>query len=434
MRLWTRLLIMVGLAITLISCDSDTSTPTLANTPLPTKTATHTSSPSPTPTLEPSPTPRPDTPTATITNTSPNTAAPTPTVSSEARLEYRCLEINPAPLADGIYAGTIVLAAYQNPSYLLELSTGDMIPLLGEDKQLSYGEIVSPDRKWLAYEILEPAQIVVDSLSDEQTPIRIPWEEDWFALIGWLNNQTLLVSGEGDSPNMVIYPFSGEQDPILSDFPEYNRDPGTWFEQYNPQLTKVVYTRYPTIDVASYIALWNMKSQETITAIHSYTGVGPYGTQPVWSPSGDAFIMSLFHEDQDNESSWYTELYRISQDGEQYQVTNLRAYYTEYLFVQEYQWSPDESQVAFWLRYSLGELSKAQLAILDLETSQVINYCIDDRFGTSHELVWSPDGHQIIVNAKYVEEPAVLLLDLDRQVVHRIAGDMKAVGWLDTFP
>ena len=52
------------------------------------------------------------------------------------------------------------------------------MPLLGNDKQLSYGEVVSPDRKWLAYTILDPTQIVVDSLADKQTQIRIPWEEE----------------------------------------------------------------------------------------------------------------------------------------------------------------------------------------------------------------------------------------------------------------
>ncbi len=184
----------------------------------------------------------------------------------------------------------------------------------------------------------------------------------------------------------------------------------------------------------NYIALWNLQSQETITTIHSYARVGPYGTQPVWSPSGDEFIMSLFHEGQDDSNSWYTELYRISQDGEQHQITNLRAYYTEYLFVQEYQWSPDESQVAFWLWYTQNGQEKAQLAVIDMETYQVTNYCIDDRWFTSRELIWSPDGHQIVVDAKYGEEAAVLLLDLENQRIYRIAKDLWARGWLISSP
>lgn len=116
-------------------------------------------------------------------------------IPDQAHLEYNCLEINPEPPANGLYSGVIVLTAYQKPTQLLDLSTGNVRLLLEDGEQLSYAHAVSLDRKWLAYEILEPAQIVVVSMTDEQAPIRISWEENWVYLVGWLNNQTLLVSG-----------------------------------------------------------------------------------------------------------------------------------------------------------------------------------------------------------------------------------------------
>jgi hypothetical protein len=374
-------------------------------------------------------TPRPNTPTPLETITPSFTQKPTPTGLTAAQLEHRCLDTRPDPPAVGIYSGTIILIEYQTSTYLLDLATGDMRPLLGEDKENSFAETVSPDREWLAYKMLDPAQIVVISLMDGYTPFRIPWEENWFRLEGWLNNQNLLVSLDGGSA-IVINPFSDEHS-LFSQLPDYDGSPGGWYKQYNPQLTRVVYPRYPDIN-GNYIALFNLQTLETITTIQSYAGVGPYGVKPVWSPSGDEFIMSLFQKDrnQDDTNYWYTELYRISQDGEQHRITNLREHYTEYLFVSEYQWSPDESQVAFWLRFTWEGQSKVQLAVIDMETYQVTNYCIDDRWGTSRELVWSPDSRKIIVNARYNEEPAVLLLDLDRQIIHRISEIFRAKGWM----
>ena len=69
-----------------------------------------------------------------------------------------------------------------------------------------------------------------------------------------------------------------------------------------------------------------------------------------------------------------------------------------------------------------------------MENFQVTNYCVDDRWGTSREISWSPYGNQLIINGKFEEKPVVLLLDLDNQTVYQIAEDLKAVGWMISSP
>ena len=377
------------------------------------------------------PTPTPEL-TATLHIT--ETPLPTSTIPAEARLEYRCLPITPNNPEAGTYNGTVVLVGSNGfPAYQLNIATGDMQPLLKDMDRDSFVTGTSSDNKWLAYTLIDPALLIIETFNDEKESISIPWEVEWSKEV-WLNKQSLQIFLD-DGSIIMLNPFSGERQSLFSDFPEYAEPIGVgadwWPAQYNSTLTRAVYPRYPAGD-GKHIALWNLQTNKTIANFQSYVGVGPFGVKPVWSPSGNEFVMSLYQVDEDDQ--FYTELYRISADGDLLKITNLRAYYPEFLSIREYQWSPDGSQIAFWLRYSLDDMDKEQLAVLDMETFKVTNYCIDDRWGTSRELIWSPNGRQLIVNGRLKEEPTVLLLDLDNRDIYQIAGDLRAVGWMASSP
>ncbi len=350
-----------------------------------------------------------------------------------AQLEYKCLEIHPDLPEAGIYSGTVVITE-ESPHHieLLDLSTGVIQPLFKGKEQIAYVQAISPDNKWLAYLAPDPPMLIVTTFDGNPLTIELPWDNTWFGIVRWLDNSHLeiAIADEGGA-KILLNPFSGEQLPLYNQFPDF-APPSLfgidWYSaQFNHQLTRAVYPQYPEVN-DNHISLWNLETQQPIANFHSAVGIAPLGSNPVWSPTGTKFVIALYRETDGGDS--YAELYLISQDGEQQKITNLRAYYTESLIIREYQWSPDESKIAFWLRYSQNSQAKDQLAILDMETYQVTNYCIDDRWGTSRELVWSPNSSQIIVNAKYDEEPAVLLLDLDRQIIFRIAEEQRAVGWI----
>jgi dipeptidyl aminopeptidase/acylaminoacyl peptidase len=362
---------------------------------------------------------------------------PTSTIPVEARLEYRCLQVNPNPPDTGSVSGMVGLLGNKSidgwwPYYLLDMTTGSIRPLVEEPDLYPTVWGVSPDHKWLAYTVENRSILIVNTFEKEQESIKIPLKEKMVSLGEWLNNKNLLIY-MNDGSKMSLNPFSGEWKSLFKDFPDYAEPIGVgadwWPAQYSPSLNEAIYLRTPVGNGRNNV-LWNLKTNETVADFKN--DYGPFGVKPVWSPSGDKLIMSLYQVDEDENP--YTELFRISEDGNILKITNLRAYYTESLSIREYQWLPDESLVAFWLRYTRGGQSKDQLAILDMETYHVTNYCIDDRWGTSRELVWSPEGRQLIVNGVIDEKPAVLMLDLDNQIAFSIAGDFRVRGWLVSSP
>jgi WD40 repeat protein len=368
-----------------------------------------TSSPSQIPTFLP--TTKPSTATRTPTVKPTDLPSITPTVPPAARLDFQCLEeiVPDLPMA-GTYTGTVVLGGYTDTlSYQLDLYTWIMKPLVEEHDEKSLGETVSPDRKWLAYEPYTTNEFIVTTINGEEDSIHIPREDNWEYLKGWLDNQNLQIYIEGGL--------------IGADW---------WHVSYNPSLTRAVYPSHPGIVNANgqygEIILWDMQTNQAITSLSSKNN--PYGGEPVWSPIGDEFIMTLQDIDL-SKDTLFDELYLVSQDGQQTRISNLSVYYTKLLAIKKYRLSPDASRIAFWLRYGWVEyFDKNQLAILDLETLQVTNYCIDGAMGDNYP-VWSPDGRQLIVEGRIDKDHiGTILVDLDKKIAFRIAGYFRPVGWM----
>ncbi len=367
--------------------------------------------------------------------TSPVTGTSTPIITpDEVQFKNDCVVIQRYPSDTAKFSGKIILSGYQHPSYLLDLSSGEQ-SLLRKDSKESYAEFVSPDGRWLAYVISSPDQIIVNSLIDERTPLIIPWEENWFWLEGWLNEQNLHISIEGGG-DILINPFSQERVSLFTDFPDLAVPVGAgadwWPEQYNSTLTRAVYPQQESKDGGRRVVLWDLLSNERIAAFYDDIGFSGYGVQPIWSPDGDEFIMSLYREDQKGR---YTELNQISQNGDVKRVINLRSIFPEgWLSIREYRWSPDATKVAFWLEAANGDEYKTQLVIIDMKSYDVTNYCIVDQWSINRDLVWSPNGNQIVVNSVLDDQAVVVLLDLENQTAYYITSDLTAVGWLKDSP
>lgn len=433
----------VVLVFIFMGCSSIPSTslptelPTLDKVTIPPTLSSETATsvvPSATESSTSTPNPLPFTATTKPTSTPTANLQITPTIPPEARLDYQCLEINSNLPKIGMYAGTIVLAGYsETPTYLLDLSTMDMKTLLGEKDEKSIFWTVSPDRKWLAYYLLSSEELIVENIGGKEQPITHHWEQHWVAILQWLDNQNLLISLGG--AYSVFNPFTGERRGLVNDFQYYAVPYGVganwWGVVYNPSLTRAVYPSDPAFVNANgefgKIVLWNMQTNKFVTSLSSFSN--PWGWEPVWSPNGKELIIALGQEGPPG-SSVYNELYKVSLDGQQTKLTYINAIHSKWSMISHYSWSPDARQIAFWLDINLG----TQLAILNLDTMLVTNYCID-LANVEEPPIWSPDGRQLVIPTYNYSKDTVtfdiVLIDLEENVAFMLTqGNFRPVGWM----
>ena len=129
-------------------------------------------------------------------------------------------------------------------------------------------------------------------------------------------------------------------------------------------------------------------------------------------------------------------IFSVSQDGQMAQLTHLADHFGMSFGIYSLSWSPNSRYIAFWMWYS--EVNNWQLAVLDMETKQVTDYCIEtDPYASSgHALlkvsapIWSPDGQQIIVEHRTDEDGYVVLLDITKDVAFLIAQNAVPLGWM----
>ncbi len=106
--------------------------------------------------------------------------------------------------------------------------------------------------------------------------------------------------------------------------------------------------------------------------------------------------------------------------------------------------SPDGRYIAYWLTIEASPYPGERLAVADLLTGNVTNYCIAGypgrSFGESFPPVWSPDGKGLAVTYP-VKKPEgrffgtnVLVLDLEREVAAQVAELAAVSGWMLPAP
>lgn len=356
-------------------------------------------------------------------------------------IEQRCLEVKPSPPSDTTFPGVAVLSVI-SPSqngprvYLLDLSANARLQLLSQDGEPQYGHSVSPNRKWLAYsrhyQDGSPYLLVIaDALG--QVDKTIIWDKAWISLLGWLNNDRLLITEENGI--LVFDPFTGQQETLGRDYPDlYDYPPPVNWDStdtvYDPGLSRVVYPLRRPDDGGAEIALWDITQQHILASLPNITH---YGRTPKWSSSGDSVIVTGVSQVASPDSSPTEDIFRIDRDG---QITRL-TYFSENNQIVEignYSWSPDDRYLAFWIwamteDYSAGD----HLAVLDLHTMEVVDYCIlgnSGGFGSSP--VWSPDGRYILVESHESNRGngRAILIDLVGIQAIQISQDMKPIGWM----
>mgnify|MGYP001125627955 FL=1 len=393
------------------------------------------------PTKRSTDTPLPLSPTPSETNT--------PNIPPEANLIVTCLQVVDEYPDGVVFGGTLVIGGIQyEPDYLWNLETGEKIDLPDRD----YGDYaVSPDGTRLAFtELGNPDDWIRIVTADGQQQ-SIPQIENWVYINQWLDDENLIIDQRSESidSSVVLNIHSGQVQKFTPNYPEiYLRDvPYRGWGGYaytasvfDPMLTRVV---YPAIvpgnpSKLNYV-IWDLQSSAMISNLE-LNAASVVEHVPVWSPSGNEFIVAYPTREDSRYFIPDDELYSINRDGLVTKLTNLSAYFTVGVNIRRYSWSPDGDKVAFWMQPNppagTHDDPQMELAILDLITQQVTLYCIPGDFRDGGwDPIWAQNSQQLLVKSLSAEGTGQLvILDVAQGIAVRIANDKRPYGWMISAP
>lgn len=359
-------------------------------------------------------------------------------------MQYRCHAVTQGFPSSNRSEGIIYFLNGPGPGpeddYKLDLGTNTQT-------NLSPGEVYrsTPNGMWLAYihPFLDPSGLIVSSELRIESSVgeRIatyPWESNWQGF-HWLDNEQLIIYYKPDIYNLfsvkVVNPFTGEQHELIPDYPDVNRvanpsDP--FYPIPDPSLTRVVYPLANTRESAW--VLWDLTSGQALASLSE--GIS-FVEVPAWSPDGRQFVVDLY-----TAGMLVNEFYSVSWDGQQItQLTHFGNYTLEGMSVriQTFSWSPDGRLIAFWVAVDPSPYSGERLAILDMTTLEVTNYCVhgsDWVFqGGASAPIWSPNSQQLVVES-YDAEGYIhtVLVDIIHDFAYNIADSVRPSAWTIDHP
>lgn len=392
-------------------------------------------------TLTPIPTLSPTT-TSTVTVTPTQTG--TPTISPEV-MRYQCLQIDDQRRADVQLKGVIVTNDERNEyAFLWNNETNEPYMFPREEADRLFGFEVSLDGKhilYIHYSVSTKEDRLVIATADGQ-PI-------WSKVISgyawqWFDNERLInleFSDDGKHTLSLLNPLTGETQPLQSDFLDPALFNGEWYSNwsilnsYDPTLTRVIYPEIGSHAKQEYpIILWDNEADQVVTRLMT---LDAWGGTPLWTPDGKQVVIATSTHLGQLER---IEFFVISRDGVVKQLTHFADYFEKIDILNNYRLSPNGKLVAFWIEARPSLYDGRQLAVLNLETGEVVNYCIkgdpfaDNAMGPS-EPIWSPDSTQLLVISRIPEDTKVrrvIMVDIANNYAAQIDADMEPVGWMVT--
>jgi len=118
-------------------------------------------------------------------------------------------------------------------------------------------------------------------------------------IVQWLDDKRLMIAYGGDdgkyASTFIFNPFTGEKKTISSDYPGMYGQNNMWgrydltMTVYNPVLSRVIYPSF------SRVILWDLQLKKKVSEFLEPNVV--FGSEPVWSPDGESFIVDLAPKD-----------------------------------------------------------------------------------------------------------------------------------------
>jgi hypothetical protein len=353
-------------------------------------------------------------------------ATPVKTATPESHGIQNCLAITSDLGAHTVPGGTLILEPFApDPYYYLNLEQQMKVDLADNISPLS----TSPHGKWWVYlQEGDPSRLILAAPNHDLVRTYLP-AQNWFVAPSWLDEDRMTFpvfdEGSGIPATMILNAETNERLLLPSTYPEMRAYWGAGGDPlhfifssvaYDPTLTYVFYPK--TVEGVTYIVLYDRKNQKEISQLEDK---GNFFNIPVWFSDGKQFIVAA-------DDSRTEELFLFDLEGHITQLTDFRKI-RKGNQIGTISLSPNGTHLAFWIS-PLGQKAIEQLAVLDLLTLEVTDYCIPatDNFGDRP--IWSPDGRYILVGD--FQEPdhrRTILIDTRDLWAYEIDNAFP-VGWL----
>jgi hypothetical protein len=315
---------------------------------------------------------------------------------------------------------------------LIDMQSGKRIAtLMGADRYVfwSYFPLVSPGARYLAFKEGPPGPgdavrwlHVVDSAGREVTPPT--WQPEWDVVTGWTDETTIEIVAESsiDGTMVAFNPFDTSTKILTPPFDDFAQFPDPeWYSRapivlYDPSLTIAAYVAVETHGL--FYRLWDVpRHSELWRSLFLADSTDP----PSWSPDGSKIAFSVLPS---GDPPFTGQLTVVGRDGivsVSVDLSSAKDTAQPSVAASMPSWSPQGDRIAFWImRWGTDVDTPVTLAIIDLATREVTDYCVEGGYNTL--IVWSPDG-QHVTNGHRV-------LSLADSTVYELGEYGPPLGWL----
>ena len=343
-------------------------------------------------------------------------------LASSEKVAERCVEAN-VKKAPTSYA--LIFFNNENQAYdvwgnasKLNLERYDYLP---------QGAAMSPNGEWLALHTTKPDEQVLWVLSADGQVQSTDWDKIWFDEFEWLNNNQIILR-DRDHTIYILDPFTDQIKTLELSLPDFLSDPvptPLWpYFRYivpSPDIERAAYLRNSAEGITNDgLSLWDVQRNLIIWNRFSSDALR---VRPEWS--SDSQHLAVAWNNSKTVGEYHYEVSIIDRIGEETQITDLSKYFTQ-VAIWRLSWSPNQHFLAMWLDIPEQgkEIGEPKLFLLNLQTHQLVNLCVQGPFDGTSPIVWSPDSKYLTFESKHVT--VVNITDFTSTVLP----SGQVIGWM----
>ncbi len=361
----------------------------------------------------------------------------TESVNSYNKIVKQCVNTTDSKnsINEVINDGVVLLSSglLNCPTNLLDLSTGKQIKLPYLNNNGCGGFHISPNGSYLSYVeniqddqgqftkeniwVVDSKGVVISSLLRDLDILSSEWR--------WLDNERIEFNTRQtavDGTVGIYYPFIDEWKEVKVQLPDiltsssYDLYHPFWIVNYSKDMDWAIYLSNNK-DHGMIPILYNIAKQEIIWQ-GAYDPDLPilneYGDLPKWSRSGDEIAMVD-----------HGEIYIIKQNGK----GNKTQIFDTRNKILAFSWSPDGHYVSLFTKIE-GTPERRNLMLLDLQTNQVIDYCLEDNaISEDFPPIWSPNSQMFYY---YSDSGTTIFVDTKQQLAYKLTEVPVPILWMSS--